>query len=213
MWVLALGSVALLTAPGQAQGQRGRGFGGRMAAGYTLLGNASVQKELKLDDSQAAKVTKVVTDVSAKMSEKLQDVPKEERRERMVQAGRESDREIKEAVKDVLKPEQRKRLDQIVWQRQGLMAFTDPAVATKMNLNEDQKSKIRAIGEEARGSFGGGGFNKDATTEERAEALRKMQATQKQSMEKAMAVLTDEQKKTWKELTGEPFEVRFERPQ
>jgi hypothetical protein len=31
-------------------------------------------------------------------------------------------------------------------------------------------------------------------------------------MEKVTGVLTDEQKKTWKEMTGKPFEMRFGPP-
>ena len=42
------------------------------------------------------------------------------------------------------------------------------------------------------------------------ENRKKMQTLQKETMEKVSAVLTDDQKKTWKEMTGEPFEVKFE---
>jgi hypothetical protein len=34
----------------------------------------------------------------------------------------------------------------------------------------------------------------------------------KETLGKIAAKLSAEQKKTWKELTGEPFEIRFERP-
>ncbi len=42
------------------------------------------------------------------------------------------------------------------------------------------------------------------------EAGEKAGALRKETMEKVMALLTDEQKKAWKDMTGEPFEVRFE---
>ncbi|HMC90517.1 MAG TPA: hypothetical protein VKI17_13265, partial [Gemmataceae bacterium] len=43
---------------------------------------------------------------------------------------------------------------------------------------------------------------------DQAEARKKMAAVQKETMEKITAVLTDDQKKTWKEMTGEPFEYK-----
>jgi len=49
---LGLSLVALLSGPAAAQGGRGFGRGGSVAG---LLGNESVQKELKLEDSQIEK--------------------------------------------------------------------------------------------------------------------------------------------------------------
>ena len=42
--------------------------------------------------------------------------------------------------------------------------------------------------------------------------MKKIADLRKQATEKAVAVLTDEQKKSWKDLIGEPFEVKFEPP-
>jgi len=40
--------------------------------------------------------------------------------------------------------------------------------------------------------------------------MKLLRQLQKDLMVKAQVVLTDEQRASWKELTGEPFEVRFE---
>ena len=40
--------------------------------------------------------------------------------------------------------------------------------------------------------------------------MQKMETLRKETMEKATAVLTADQAKTWKEMTGAPFEVKFE---
>lgn len=45
---------------------------------------------------------------------------------------------------------------------------------------------------------------------DREGGMKKMVELRKQATEKAVGVLTDEQKKTWKEMTGEPFEVVYE---
>jgi len=45
-----------------------------------------------------------------------------------------------------------------------------------------------------------------------AEAMKKMADLNKEIMGKVTALLTEDQKKTWKEMTGEPFEYKFEAP-
>jgi len=200
--VLTLGAAAAFTTPAQAQGFRGRGMGG-----YMLLSNKSVQQELKLDDQQVEKTTKVVEEIGAKMREKMQDIPQEERREKGAQIFREANAEIKTAVKDVLKPGQVTRLEQISRQQASYMAFSDPEVEEKLKLTDDQKSKIRDIGQDAQERSRDliQGANGDF-----ASIRDKMTTLRKESLDKVLAVLTDGQKKAWKEMTGEPFEVKFE---
>jgi len=202
--VLTLGVATAFTAPAQAQG-RGRG----MMGGYLLLANKSVQQELKLDDKQVEKVNSVVMDVGAKMREKMQDIPQEERFQKLPQIRREANAEIKSAVKDVIKPEQFTRLDQIVNQQMGVQAFSEPDIQDKLKLTADQKSKVSEINQDTM----------DKTRElfqsangDFASVRDKMTTLRKESLDKVVAVLTADQKKTWKELTGEPFEVKFEPP-
>ena len=77
-----------------------------------------------------------------------------------------------------------------------------PAVDKVLKLTADQKEKVAAIqmesGAAMRELFGNGG--------DPAENAKKMAAMQKENLDKALAMLTGEQKKEWKELTGEPFE-------
>lgn len=203
---LTLAAAIVSAAPAQAQGPRGRGgmgFGG----GYTLLGNKSVQQELKLEGEQAEKISKTVSEINAKAREKSQDLPQEERREKGAEIFRAANEEVKAIAKAELKAEQLTRLEQIIRQNQGLQAFADPATAEKLSLTDDQKSKVREIAQESgtkmREIFQDAGGDRQAAGE-------KFRALQKESLEKALATLTDDQKKTWKELTGEPFEVKFE---
>ncbi|AGA25501.1 hypothetical protein [Singulisphaera acidiphila] len=203
---LTLGAAVVITAPtAQAQGFRG-GFGG--AGGYGLLSNKSVQQELKLEGEQAEKVSKIVSEINAKTREKMQDIPQEERREKIAGIQRAANEEIKAAVKGDLKAEQTTRLEQIIRQNQGLQAFADPTTAEKLSLTGDQKAKIRELGQEiaekSQEIFQSAGDDRQA-------AMGKLQALRKEALEKVVASLTDDQKKSWKELTGEPFEIKFER--
>jgi hypothetical protein len=81
-----------------------------------------------------------------------------------------------------------------------------PQVAGQVNLTDEQKEKFQALqqemGEQMRDLFQGG-FNE--------EAQKKMAELRKTNREKAMNLLTEQQKAIWKGLTGAPFmgEVNF----
>jgi len=208
MMALTLGALACVTADAQAQGQR-RGFGGgRFMAGYALLSNKSVQQELKLDDTQAEKIGGVVRDINAKMREKIADIPQEERREKFAELIRSTNEEIKTATKDELKPEQVRRLEQIIRQQSGIAAFAEPGTAEKLELSADQKEKLREIATETASK------QRELFESGNREEMREKSATiRKEAQEKAVAVLNDKQQGTWKELLGAPFEVvREDRP-
>jgi hypothetical protein len=202
---LALGALALLVPSAWAQQGRG-GFG---AGGTTFLMAPNVQKDLKLTDAQVAKVQDALTAIREKHQSDyaaLKDASQEERQERGAKLTAAINDEVKQALS--LSPEQSKRFDQISLQARGLAAFATPAIAEKLKLTDDQKSKIREIAESARGTFGA--FNKDATAEEKAAARTKRAVAQRENMSKVQALLTDDQKKTWTELTGEPIEINYQ---
>jgi len=201
---LACGVVALMVVPASAQqGRGGRGFGG---GGAALLSNKSVQKELKVTDEQAEKLNTFAREMLDKQREEFQasrDLSQEERRER----ARNRAIELVKGMGQILKPEQVKRFEQLQLQQSGAGAFSSPRVQEELKLTDDQQSRLREINEES------GRAMRDAfqdSQSDREGAMKKFAELRKQATEKAVGVLTDEQKKTWKEMTGEPFEVVFE---
>jgi uncharacterized membrane protein len=205
--LLGLGLVALLTSPVAAQGQ-GRGFGrfgGNLAF---LLGNDSVQKELKLDDKQTDKAKEVAQKIGEETREKfqgLQDLEQEERRTKMMEISREANAATLKAAGDFLKPEQITRLKQISYQQRGAQAFSDPEVTKKLNLTDNQKSDIQTLVQdsmqEMRTIF-------QENQDDREAAMKKITELRKQTLTKAEAKLNDEQQKSWKELLGAPFDYK-----
>jgi hypothetical protein len=205
--VLALGLVALLAGPALAQQERQRGGGGGRGFGqFGLAGLVQmepVQKELKLDQEQVTKVKDAVQKVQAKHQDdfaKLRDLPREEQQPKRQELTRTVNEETLKAISDILKPDQVKRLKQLELQQAGMVAFSRPDVQKALNLTDEQKQKVRSIadaaGQEMRDIFQGGAA---------AGAQEKIAEMRKKTMEKIQGVLTDDQKKTWKELTGEPF--------
>jgi len=210
--VLAMGVVALLTAPAMAQQGKGQGRGGfgGMGGGAAFLMAPNVQKDLKLTDSQVGKVQETLREVREKHQDDyaaLRDASQEERQTKMRTIGETVNEEVKKAL--ALTSEQSNRFDQISLQTRGLQAFADPAVASKLKLTDDQKSQIREIATSARGAFGA--FNKDASEQERAAAREKMASTQRDNLAKVQALLSADQKKSWKDLTGEPIQPDYPR--
>ena len=203
-----------------AQAQRG-GFGRFNTGGTALLQNKSVQEELKMTEEQKTKIGELAKDAQqkredvvgkfdfkdkdsfAKVKEAMADPKNKEKLASIEQT------HLKSAL-DLLKPEQQKRFKQIDRQVMGVEAFTKEEVIKELNLTDPQKEKIKAIVEEInkdRDELRKSGFTKGGDFKE---TQKKITALNKEGVDKAAAVLTDEQKTKWKDLVGEPFEVRFE---
>jgi Spy/CpxP family protein refolding chaperone len=207
VFVLILAGLVASSAFGQPPfGGRGGGFGGP----GMLLQNTGVQKELKLTDDQIQKIK----DVTQKIQDKHKDdfaalakVDQQERREKFQELFKTIGEETEKSLADILKPEQSKRLKQIGLQQRGSQAFNDEEVQKTLKMTDDQKDKIKTLNEDAGKEMREIFQNAQGNFREAGE---KAAALRKETMEKVMALLTDEQKKAWKDMTGEPFEVRFE---
>jgi Spy/CpxP family protein refolding chaperone len=209
MFALTFGALVLFNLPASAQGQRGPGRGGfggfgGFGGGTMLLTNKSVQEELKVDEDQAKKLEELSTKNRESFSG-LRDLSQEERREKMAAITAENNK----AVEGILKPEQVTRLHQIENQNGGVNALLSDRNAEKLKLTDDQKKKIQDINAS---SFQKMGDLREQFQNDREGAMKKMQEIRAEVNKEALNVLTDDQKKTWEELTGTPFEVKFERP-
>ena len=189
---------------GGGAGQPGRGGfgGGMMGGGAMLLGSEGVQKELKLTDEQKTKV-KEFTDAQR---EKMRDAfaGGQPDPEKFAEFRKTATEAAEKLVKDTLNADQQKRFKQLQYQAMGVRAFSNEDVTKALKLTDDQKEKIKGLSEEMqkdmqdlREDLRGGG---DAATE----ARKKMQALNKDDLAKAADTLTSDQKKEWKELTGDP---------
>jgi hypothetical protein len=208
--VVGLGLVALLAGPAFAQGG-GRGFGMMGGGGVAMLiGNESVQKELKLDDAQVSKAKEVAEKIGEKMRtarEETKDLDQEERKTKMTELNKEINESTLKVVGEFLKPEQVKRLKEISCQTRGMQAFADPEIAKKLNITDAQKDEIKTISDDANASI------RELFPElqnDREGTMKKITEQRKEALGKIVAKLNDEQQKTWKEMIGAPFELKVE---
>jgi len=206
--LVAFGLVAALSGPAMAQGRGG--FGGMGGGPVGLLGNPGVQKELKLDSAQVEKATALATETREKMMglrDQLTGLEGQELMTKRQELARPINEQAMKSASAFLKPEQVKRLHQIELQQRGANALNDPVVAKKLGVTDEQATKVKSIladsQSEMRELFQSAGDDRQA-------AMAKVQTLRKETNAKVMALMTDDQKKTWKEMTGEPFEITFQ---
>jgi hypothetical protein len=208
--LVGLGLVGLLAGPAAAQGQ-GRGFGGRGMGGYdSLLTNESVQKELKLDDTQVAKTKECAEKAQEKREaarSSFEGLDQDERRTKMMELGHEINAMTIKAAAEFLKPEQLARLKQISYQVRGAMAFSDPEIQKKLNITDSQKNEIQTIVQD---SFAEMRTIFQENQDDREAMQKKLAEHRKQTLAKAESKLNDEQQKMWKEMLGSPFEIKYQ---
>jgi Spy/CpxP family protein refolding chaperone len=197
--VLVVAAVAVAAPAVQAQRGQGIGFAN---SPVSLLGQKSVQEELKLSEEQKDKAKSVVEKRRSAMQE-MRNLSREDRQKKVVEQNKADDK----AIAEILKPEQLTRLKQISLQQRGAQAFADAEVADALKLTSEQKDKIKALQDEARTQMRG-----LRQAGNREEARKKIEEIRKASAEKLNAVLTPEQQTKWKELTGEPFKGELTRP-
>ena len=166
-----------------------------------LLKQAAVRKDLKLSDEQIRAL--------AALTDKRRDGafghrgPGDD-------LHREDDGDANErACFEVLRPEQAKRLRQIVWQQRGAHVFGDPDVADALQLTADQRERIHKIEEDSlRALWAPPARSPDHRT---PDVWKKPDDFWKKVNDRLLAVLTEDQKAKWQDMTGEPFqgEIRF----
>lgn len=215
-WAAAAFLVGVTVVVVSAQ-QPGGGRGFRQSAAQMLLTNTALQEEIKLSDSQKEKLKGLAEKQQAAMKERFgafKDAggDKEKLKAAFAEIQKENEARQKEA-EALLTAEQKTRLQQIDRQLAGVRAFTDDALVADLKLNDSQKTKIKGIVDEytkdsqGLGGFGGfggkGGFDK----EKAAEAAKKREKLLKGAMADIDEVLTDDQRKSWKALTGDPVDA------
>jgi Spy/CpxP family protein refolding chaperone len=218
---IAAGLALLLAVPVMGQTQRQRGFQGtgRGTGGFgALLQNEGVQKELKLEKEQADKVKAAVDKVQADHRDdfaKLRDLPADEQRTKRNELTRTVSAETLRAIEGLLNADQLKRLKQIELQQAGANAFSRDDVQTALKLTDEQKTKVKEIADkfsrEMRELMGAGGRptgRPPAGGRPNNPNQEKVTALRKQTNDDIQSVLTEDQKKAWKELTGAAFTVQ-----
>jgi Spy/CpxP family protein refolding chaperone len=215
MMVLVVGAAFACAVQAQErEGSRrgpGRGFSRGSLVG--LLQLEQVQKEMKLSEEQTAKVKEVVEKLGAEMREQytaLREIEdRQERREKTTALSDEFDGKVREQLRDVVPREQMMRLYQIRMQvRPVVESLANGYVAGRLELTDQQKEKLAEIEKDSQAKQSElYGKMRDATDDQRSEVFQKLREIRDEADEKALGVLTDEQKKSFEEMKGEKIEL------
>jgi serine/threonine protein kinase len=171
------------------------------AAGHVhLLRQPAVLEDLRVNEEQRGKIKELIARLDKQRWDSFEEVARltpAERGRRFLEQARVDDA----AVHALLTAEQPGRLRQIRLQSEGAGAFRDPEVASVLQLTTEQRDRIRAIEEEAffawmrmlapgaqPGLPASAAGTKDGSPNERI-----------------LALLSAEQARLWKAMTGEPF--------
>ncbi len=142
----------------------------------SLLTQPAVQQDLKLTDEQIKAIA----------------LHAERRREPRAHRPDDDSEARDKACFEVLRPEQTRRLRQIVWQQRGTHTFTDADMADALELTPDERERIRKIEDDWHRAFWGH-FDKHSDD------------LWKGVSDRLLGVLTEKQKAKWKEMLGAPF--------
>jgi len=116
---------------------------------------------------------------------------------------------VLKSLAEVLSADQMKRFQQIELQQRGSAALADPKIQDALKLTDEQRNNLKTIQEDIRREqkemFAGGRTGGDFKG-----IAEKMENFRKESQQKVLGVLTADQKKSWRQMTGEPF--KLERP-
>jgi Spy/CpxP family protein refolding chaperone len=218
--VVLAGSLVVVSAveaqQGRPGGGRGFGFGGFGGRGgevpggdwLGLLQNEKVQGEIDLLDDQKREVAKVSDESRDRMRNVFQgfgnfrEASEEEREKMQREMGEKMQAITKETVKrleGILLPPQTARLKEISLQVRGTGALSDPEVAKQLGISEQQQAQLEKVreeqGEKMRALFSG---------DNRDQAREKMAELRKESSDRALAVLTAEQRDKFEKMKGKP---------
>jgi hypothetical protein len=165
-----------------------------------ILSNPDVQRELKLSEDQVGKLKNSLGKVMEKYQDKfakLQQLSPEEQQKTFKSLNEDSHK----AIAGVLDDKQTKRFKQIQWQLSGINALQDPDLQKDLKLSDDQRKKLDGI-------FSDAGKKMQDMIQRREQSREKYEALAKDVEDRANGVLTDEQKKSFKEMMGSRFEMR-----
>jgi Spy/CpxP family protein refolding chaperone len=179
--------------------------------GPFLVYRDQVQEELKLSDEQKQKLLdKFPEYVEATMNvfEKIKDAKPEEREKTMQEHRKKSGEKLSAFLKDVLEAKQQQRLFQLQLQQAGVFALLGENEAFKpLKITEDQRKQFREVVHEMHKKIAP--LAKEAETGGKPEEIRaKAMKIRKEQQGKIEALLSDAQKKQWKELLGKPFDLK-----
>ena len=168
-----------------------------------------VQDELKATDEQAQKLAKQLEETiqeTMQFFQKLEGTKPEEREKELHAYRQKAHKKLAAFLKDVLKAEQLQRLRQLELQQEGPFALGRPDVMAELKLTDEQRKQFMGVVQQMQQKFEP--LLREAQTKGNPDEIRpKAMQIRKEHAGRVDAILTEAQKKQWKEMLGKAFEL------
>lgn len=170
-----------------------------------LVFRAQVQEELKLSDEQKKKLEKPLQDAMQFFQKLGNQKPENREKERHTYVEK-AQANLMALLAGLLQEEQFQRLRQIMLQREGLFALGNAEVIKELKLTDEQRQQFVEVVQEMqkRTELLAKETQKGGKPEEIGPKLMKIC---QEHVGRIEALLSDAQKKQWKELLGKPLDL------
>jgi hypothetical protein len=188
-------------------------FGASPAANFSeaLLKRTDVQNELGIDANQKESLAKVLSESNApaivRTYPDMSRLSDDERKQWQAEINRQANKDIaflmnehRREVEGVLRPDQRKRLTELDLQWRGILALVDQSLSDELRI---LPSHYKAI-EQIVNAFEVKRINL-SSVRPRVDRYQKRQVLLRETEQKVLALLSDEEKGRWTLKIGEPF--------
>jgi hypothetical protein len=201
----ALVAMVVGQVPEEARRQLSEALGGPF-----VISRDKVQEELKLSGEQKQKLLeKLNGHVQETMNffEKSKDQKPEEREKALHQHRQKSYQKLSALLSDLLQPKQIDRLHQILLQQEGAFVLLGPSEeAGKLKITSEQRQQFQALIQELQKKMEAV-FRRAQAGAKPEEIRPKLMKLHKEYAGRLEAVLTDAQRKQWRQMLGKPFNL------
>lgn len=164
---------------------------------FPVLSREDVQKELKLNDDQIAKINEQLADI-------VKDGPNGSK-VMTITGGQDLD-SIEKEIDKILNAKQHTRYKEVWLQISGTRTFMRDDIAKEVDLKKDQREKISELQQEMMSKMREMAFTPGTPVSE--ESLEEIKKLQKELEGKIEKLLTKEQQTKWTTMKGAKFEMK-----
>jgi hypothetical protein len=174
-----------------------------------LVFRDKVQEELKLSNEQKKKLEKRLQDTvqgAMQFFQKLGGMTPEEREKELHAYVEKAQENLTAFLQGLLQEEQFKRLRQVMLQRDGLLALGNAEVMKELEITDQQRQQFFEVVQEMQKKIEP--LLKEAHNGGKPEEIRpKVMKIREEHVSRIADLLSDTQKKQWKELLGKPLDL------
>jgi len=204
------------TAAAQQQNPVGPGQGQQVQttqSSYGTVGqtpwfsNQSIRQQINLNDEQFNRLNKSYGESYSRYQQGVTglgtNLTPEQRSQRMQGLQHDFNKTFSTSTNDIITdPQARTRYNQLYLQYRGYDAFSDPMVQEKLNLTDQQRQQFNRYQQDWNQSVGD--LNRTYVND-REGTTKRFNEMRQREQERMQGVLTDQQRQTWRQMTGDPY--------